>query len=155
MSESNVNHDKLISFLENSGVLLIDSVREAFQNIIVDEINKEVEESIKYERKRQAKLLASVFLREGIAKDRMIELLHREWWIEESEAEEIVDRYLNITLPIRAINDYLKEKGYSMSFIREFIENNNVEEQLKNNPSLSDLTTKPEILIQAVNTSNK
>lgn len=123
---------KIITFFGETG-------REALDSII----NKEVEEALACERKREIKRAIKVLCEAKVNEEVIIQLLNDYWKIGEYQATEAIRVEQTVNIPKKVLITYLKRLGYKTSDIKEFIRNNNVEKQLENNPSLRKLTNSP------------
>lgn len=133
-------------FLKKIIAVFGDIGREAFESII----NNEVEEAVAYERRREIKRATEALYEAKVKEEVIIQLLHDYWKIDEYQAIEVLRIEKTVNSPKKVLITYLQRQGHKTPDIKEFIRNNNVENQLENNPSLWKLSSTPEKLMKAI-----
>lgn len=131
--------NKTIAFLGDTGC-------EVFYSIIKNEVEEAVASERKLEIKRATKALYEAKVKEEV----IIQLLHDYWKIDEYQAREAFRIEQTVNSPKKVLITYLQKQGYTTSYIKEFVRNNNVEKQLENNPFLWKLSNSPEELMKAI-----
>ena len=128
--------DKLTSFIDETG-----------KDIINKYLRNEIEEALEFERKKELKLVTKALYEANDNEDVFIKLLNDNWGMDRAQARELYRLEKNVKQPKRVLIRHLQNEGYENSYIMNFMKKYNVEEKLKNDPTLCKLTKKPSDLI--------
>lgn len=131
----------LNDILSGTSEIVIDAVR--------NYIDKKVNISVTKERNNGIQITTETLIEAGIKEDAVIiNLLEKYWGLLDDEARDTVRIIKTIDYPYKALDFYLKEKGYTSTKVKEFMNENHVRSKLRDNHELWKLT--PDKLMQKV-----
>lgn len=129
---------EIFDLLKRFGVEIKDTSLKAIENEFDDYIWKQ--RKIAVEKQKQKDTIAAIvaLCDAGITEEKKLhDLLYEHFYIDSrTEADSYIRVAKTVKFPLKKLRDYLKQEGYTLLEIRNFIESKCVKEKLEGNPRL-------------------